>query len=341
MSRFVTLVRTNKEGFFEVAYTGTPPMNQIFELYGAAKSDYVKVRIDYTEPKAVRVYREGIEKAQNPIVDKVMEPLSGDMCGENRWDPVNAVLEFTLQGGDHECSIELKTLQSIQLGMRLEMTLEDFYSNNGELTFLEKLARQLNISRDRIKIVGIWQGSVVLKVMIEPNPDVIGDDDQATELTNISVSLQNQVNEGTLDVGAPLLDFEIAVSTNPQPQTQTNTQTTTVIPEPQPTNSEETSLIWPITIMVASFCIMIAAVILLVVFIKKMKARMIAKQTHPGIIQDVDIFKKVWPESMVDSTNLSRLPPGSSDRELQQKPPLVYQPKRADRQSVATKVEEI
>ena len=126
----------------------------------------MKIRIDYTEPRAVKVYRDGIPKDPNPIIDKVQAPLSGDVCGENRWDSVNAVLEFTLIGGDHHCSLELKTMQSIQLGFRLEMTLEDFYSNNGEMTFLEKLAKQLNISRTRIKVVGIWKGSVVLKVMI-------------------------------------------------------------------------------------------------------------------------------------------------------------------------------
>ena len=116
-----------------------------------------------------------------------------------------------------------------------------------------------------------------------------------------------------------------------------------MIPEPHPTNASETNMIWPITIMVSSACVMIAAVILLVIFIKKLKAKVAAKQSaHPGVIADVDIFKKVWPESMVDSTNLSRLPPGSSDRELQQKP--VYDRSRIDRNSrssVATKVEEI
>ena len=46
------------------------------------------------------------------------------------------------------------------------MTLDDFYSNDKELTFLQKLAMQLNISKDRIKIVGVREGSVVLNVVI-------------------------------------------------------------------------------------------------------------------------------------------------------------------------------
>lgn len=50
--------------------------------------------------------------------------------------------------------------------MRLDMSLDDFFSNDKDLTFIQKLAMQLNISKDRIKIVGVREGSVVLNVEI-------------------------------------------------------------------------------------------------------------------------------------------------------------------------------
>lgn len=53
------------------------------------------------------------------------------------------------------------------------------------MTFLQKMAKQLNISRDRIKVVGIWAGSVVLRVSIEPNPDLPDDASAATELEDL------------------------------------------------------------------------------------------------------------------------------------------------------------
>lgn len=52
------------------------------------------------------------------------------MCGENRWDPVNAILEFTIQGGENECNLELKIQDSIQLGLRMDMDINKFYSSN-------------------------------------------------------------------------------------------------------------------------------------------------------------------------------------------------------------------
>ncbi len=265
----------------------------------------------------------------------------GDYCGENRWEPVNAVLEFTIQGGLNQdgtplCSIEVKTLPSIQLGLRLEMTLDDFYSNNGELTFIEKLAMQLNISRDRIKIVGIRAGSVVLNVVIESDPNLINDTDQGTELEGISITIQHQVNNGTLDVGAPLLDFEMSVS-----QTSTaQTADSPVVIMPEPASTEKQSLLWPITIMVASASILIAAVLLLVVILKKMKQRNGGGQKK-AVITD-EMFKKVWPEQSVDSINMSRLPPGSSERELKQRPTMdATMLDQIQRGSFKSKVEEI
>ena len=164
LSRFVSLVEV-AEDFVGLEYTGTPPMRQLFGLLGAADYEFLKIRIDYTSPKTVRTVVGGETVAQNELKDGAMAALSGSgQCGENRWDAVQGVLEFVLQGG---CELELKTLQTIQLGLRMDLTLEQFYSSDGELSFLQKMALQLNISRDRIKIVGIRRGSVILNVSIE------------------------------------------------------------------------------------------------------------------------------------------------------------------------------
>ena len=297
----------------------------------------MKLKIDYTEPKRIVVWANGVEKRHNDMDSTgFMAPLNGDVCGENRWDPVNAVLEFTMQGGFQQCMIELKTQQTIQMGIRMDMTLEEFYSNDGELSFIEKLAKQLNISRDRIKVVGVRRGSVILNVVIEPNQEIIGDGSQASELEGVSVQLQAQINNGTLDVGAPILDFDMLLST-----TQQAPATTTVVAE-QPKTAE--SLMWPITIMVSSACVLIAAVLLLVLFLKKLKSR--SGGSKKGVITSGDIFKKVVPDNTFDITGYpsdSRAV-AQSDRELKQSPAPVVHIDRdlLDRSpSFTTKVEEI
>lgn len=83
------------------------------------------------------------------------------------------------------------------------------------MDFIDKIAMQLGIERDRIKIVAIREGSVVINFEIEPNPSMNDLESQEIELQILSTSIQDQVNNGTLDVGAPLLDFEINLKVHP------------------------------------------------------------------------------------------------------------------------------
>ena len=172
MSRFVSLVRTNKPDIVNVSYTGTPPAAQLFGLYGATETDFLKVRVDFTDPLAMRVYLNGKVKPQNELKNGVMQPLTGARCGENRWDSINAVLEFTLQGGDSACEVEVKALESIQLTVRMNSTVDDFFATEGELSYIERLALQLGIATNRIKIVGVYTGSVVVDSEILSNEEL-------------------------------------------------------------------------------------------------------------------------------------------------------------------------
>ncbi len=44
----------------------------------------------------------------------------------------------------------------------MDMNINEFYSTNGEIDFIDRIALQLGISKDRIKIVGVREGSVVI-----------------------------------------------------------------------------------------------------------------------------------------------------------------------------------
>lgn len=66
---------------------------------------------------------------------------------------------------------------SLQLDLRMDMDINEFYNSNGESDFLTRVALQLGISQDRIKIVGIREGSVVINFEIGPDP-AIGDSSQ-------------------------------------------------------------------------------------------------------------------------------------------------------------------
>ena len=51
------------------------------------------------------------------------------------------------------------------------MTITDFYANDGETKFIDRMAASLNIAQSRIRIVGVYSGSVVIESHISEDPN--------------------------------------------------------------------------------------------------------------------------------------------------------------------------
>lgn len=57
---------------------------------------------------------------------------------------------------------------AIQLTARFSMNIEDFFKKNGQTNFINRMAAILNIQDySRIKIVGIYSGSVIITTFID------------------------------------------------------------------------------------------------------------------------------------------------------------------------------
>ena len=107
--RFPVLARVNTDNFHVIEYTGTPPLNQLFELYGTENdADSLKLRILYTNPDLVIVKVGSTEKDRMPLKNGVPEEITGKECGENRWMHGVNQLEFTMLPSP-KCSIKLET----------------------------------------------------------------------------------------------------------------------------------------------------------------------------------------------------------------------------------------
>lgn len=65
------------------------------------------------------------------------------------------------------CGIYVQLVNSIKLTARFEMSIDDFYAKNGTTLFIDRMAALLGIKdTSRIKIVGVYSGSVEIKVQI-------------------------------------------------------------------------------------------------------------------------------------------------------------------------------
>ena len=77
------------------------------------------------------------------------------------------------------CTIKIAPVDSIQTKVRLEWTLNEFFADGGTTKFVDRLAASLGIHASTIKVVAVYQGSVVVEFQIT---------DSSTTGTSINLS---------------------------------------------------------------------------------------------------------------------------------------------------------
>lgn len=73
-------------------------------------------------------------------------------------------LEFYLEPG---CDLQVQPKDSIMARLRMDWTMTEFWSQGGTTRFVDRLASVLGISAHRIKVVSVYEGSVILDVQID------------------------------------------------------------------------------------------------------------------------------------------------------------------------------
>jgi len=56
--------------------------------------------------------------------------------------------------------------------VRMEWTMNEFFDNGGTTSFIDKVAGSLGIHASTIKVVGVYDGSVVVDYEIEPDKNL-------------------------------------------------------------------------------------------------------------------------------------------------------------------------
>jgi len=87
----------------------------------------------------------------------------GGYCGENRYVGVINILEFYLNKG---CSILIEPIDSIQASVRMNWTMNQFFADGGTTKFVDRVAASLGLKPANIKVVSVYQGSVIVDFTI-------------------------------------------------------------------------------------------------------------------------------------------------------------------------------
>jgi hypothetical protein len=93
---------------------------------------------------------------------------------------------------------------SIQLTARFAMNIDDFFRDDGVTKFINRMCALLSINdTSRVKVVGVYAGSVSIESMIEPPPVSLGlstvdvNAAQVTAVTAIQTVLNNAISDGS------------------------------------------------------------------------------------------------------------------------------------------------
>ena len=111
-----------------------------------------------------------------------------EICGANKFYFQDQTIDFVITG-EEDCVPRLTITNSIQLTAKFDMSLEDFYGMDGKTKFIDRMAALLGLEdRSRIKIVGIYRGSVEVNSFVdEQPPDAnITEEERAEEMSEMN-----------------------------------------------------------------------------------------------------------------------------------------------------------
>jgi len=90
--------------------------------------------------------------------------------------------------------------------VRMEWSLNEFFSNGGTTTFADRVAGSLGIHASDIKIVSVYEGSLVV------NYDVTVPEGSTTSIADLAAKQTQAFATGGIDLGAPILDVAATVA---------------------------------------------------------------------------------------------------------------------------------
>jgi hypothetical protein len=120
-----------------------------------------------------------------------------EFCGENRYIGVENIMEFYITA---DCQLEVAPRNAIQTMVRMEWTMDAFFDNGGTTQFIDRVAGSLGIHASTVKIVSVYEGSLVVNYGVE--------NDDPDQLAATKEKQTEAFATGGLDLGAPIIDAQ-------------------------------------------------------------------------------------------------------------------------------------
>jgi len=87
--------------------------------------------------------------------------------------------------------------------VRMEWTFKDFFSKGGTTAFSDRVAGSLGIHASQIKVVSVYEGSLVVNYEM-----TVAQGEPASKLLALKKKQTEMYATGKMDLGAPILDVQ-------------------------------------------------------------------------------------------------------------------------------------
>ena len=213
-SRFPALVYAPKGSVYDLTFTGSPAKKMKFKLISQDNKAGMTVRIAYpsAQSRAITLNGKIVEMNQWDEGIRGYGPIKQTTCGENRYIGVKNILEFFITA---DCTLQIQPRDAIQTMVRMEWTMDEFFAGGGTTSFMDRVAGSLGIHASTIKVVSVYDGSVVLNYDITPDTG-----QTSADLATIKAKQTQQFATGTMNLGAPILDVAVTTSSSTTSSTE-------------------------------------------------------------------------------------------------------------------------
>lgn len=163
MARFISTIVLNQT--YNMTFATQPPSDLKFQLQKRTMEgnsfEWAVFYIYYPIANFISVSVAGQIVQPQLATDTNELSTQFDVCGANRYYYTNGTIGFVLNGKTG-CQVKLSVTNNVQISAKLQTTVSEFYANGGVTKFVDRMCAYLNITTDRLKVVGVFAGSVVI-----------------------------------------------------------------------------------------------------------------------------------------------------------------------------------
>jgi hypothetical protein len=209
--RFVSLVSLYKT--YNMSFSAVPPYNLQLQLQtrtpSGNNSNYIIVKLYYPLPNSIKLTVNNVVVKPLLLTDynnanSLLSTLNRSQCGSNIYFYTNNTIEFVLTEAA-DCTAVISLVDSITLTTHFAMDINAFFSSNAITNFINNLCAMLQITdTSRVKVVGVYTGSVVVSAVIEAattsSNNTVSSDTPTSDpnsLAAINTLLNNNINNGS------------------------------------------------------------------------------------------------------------------------------------------------